>query len=225
LSADSVGGTGARRQKWVALARILRARGNKGEVAVELLTDFPQRLKELKEVYLGDGASDGVRGGEPRRVGVREFWVDRNHAGQAVYWFEACASINEAEKLRGLDVLIPFEQRIVLPDGQYFVEDLVGCSVFEVQGASAGDGSAVASSPCLMNEAPSLIGTVIDVQTVGEAQAGTPILVVDVRGEELLVPLAEDICRRIDVVGQRIEVVLPEGLRDLNSSSQSPDVD
>ena len=210
---------GAPRQKWVALARILRARGNKGEVAVELLTDFPQRLKELKEVYLGDGASDGERGGPPRRVGVREFWVDRNHAGQAVYWFEGCASISEAEKLRGLDVLIPFEQRVVLPAGQYFVEDLVGCSVFEVAGDGPGGEPAVASSPCSMKEAPSLIGSVVDVQAIGEEQAGTPILVVDVRGEELLVPLAEDICRRIDVAGRRIEVVLPEGLRELNEES------
>jgi hypothetical protein len=28
-------------QKFVTVARILRARGNKGEVAAELLTDFP----------------------------------------------------------------------------------------------------------------------------------------------------------------------------------------
>lgn len=191
----------AQRQKWVALARILRARGNKGEVAVELLTDFPQRLKELKEVYLGDGASDGERGGAPRRIGVKEFWVDRNHPGQAVYWFEGFTSITDAEKLRGIDVLIPFEQRVVLPAGQYFVEDLVGCSVFEAAEESS----------------PALIGRVTYVQATGEAQqAGTPILVVDVRGGELLIPLAEDICKRIDVVGRRIEVVLPEGLRDLN---------
>ena len=201
MTESSVSGTGASRQKWVALARILRARGNKGEVAVELLTDFPQRLKELKEVYLGDGASDGERGGAPRRIGVKEFWVDRNHPGQAVYWFEGCGSINDAEKLRGIDVLIPFEQRVVLPAGQYFVEDLVGCSVFEAAEESS----------------PALIGSVTYVQATGEAQqAGTPILVVDVRGGELLIPLAEEICRRIDVAGRRIEVVLPEGLRDLN---------
>ncbi len=133
-----------------------------------------------------------------------------------MYWFEGFTSINEAEKLRGLDVLIPFEQRVALPAGQYFVEDLVGCSVFEVPADSAG-ASAVASSPCAMSEAPSLIGSVIDVQATGEEQAGTPILVVDVRGEELLIPLAEDICKRVDVAERRIEVVLPEGLRDLNS--------
>ena len=196
MAEPSVSATGTPQRKWVALARILRARGNKGEVAVELLTDFPQRLKELKEVFLGDGASDGERGGTPRRTGVREFWVDRNHAGQAVYWFDGCASIGDAEKLRGLDVLIPFEQRVVLPAGQYFIEDLVGCDVVE--------GEAV-------------IGRVADVQPVGEEQAGTPILVIDVLGEELLIPLAEDICKRVDVVARRIEVVLPEGLRDLNS--------
>jgi 16S rRNA processing protein RimM len=213
LVESSVSGTGAPRPKWVALARILRARGNKGEVAVELLTDFPQRMKDLKEVFLGDGASDGERGDAPRRVVVREFWVDRNHAGQAVYWFDGISSIGEAEKLRGLDILIPFEQRVVLPAGQYFVSDLVGCSVFELPSSEE---VAVASSPCLMSAAPSLIGAVIDVQAIGEEQAGTPILVVDVRSEELLIPLAEDICRRIDIVGRRIEVVLPEGLRDLN---------
>ena len=37
--AEALSESGALRQKWVALARILRARGNKGEVAVELLTD------------------------------------------------------------------------------------------------------------------------------------------------------------------------------------------
>jgi len=31
----------------------------------------------------------------------------------------------------------------------------------------------------------------------------------------VLVPLAEDICTRIDVTARRIEVLLPEGLRDL----------
>ncbi len=34
---------------------------------------------------------------------------------------------------------------------------------------------------------------------------------------ELLIPLAEDICKRIDAAARRIEVTLPEGLRDLNS--------
>jgi len=51
--------------------------------------------------------------------------------GQAVFHFEGVNSISEAETFRGFEVLLPFEQRVALPAGQYFVSDLIGCSVFE----------------------------------------------------------------------------------------------
>jgi 16S rRNA processing protein RimM len=190
------------------LARILRPRGNKGEVAVELLTDFPERLKEMREVFLRDAAGKG----EPRPVAVKAFWIDQNHRGQAVYHFEGCASISEAEKFREMDVLIPIEQRVTLPAGKYFVSELVGCSVFE----SSAEPPVLSSSPCPLPDAPALIGAVSDVQMTGENVAGTPFLVVDTRNGELLIPLAADICTRIDPAARRIDVVLPEGLRDLN---------
>jgi len=74
----------------------------------------------------------------------------------------------------------------------------------------------MASSPCSLNSAPALLGNVVDVQFTGEGVAGTPLLAVATRGGELLIPLAEDICTRIDVVARRIEVVLPQGLRELS---------
>jgi ribosomal 30S subunit maturation factor RimM len=61
-----------------------------------------------------------------------------------------------------------------------------------------------------------LLGVVKEVHIAGEGVAGTPILVVDTSAGELLVPLAEDICARIDTRARRIDVVLPDGLRDLN---------
>jgi 16S rRNA processing protein RimM len=60
------------------------------------------------------------------------------------------------------------------------------------------------------------VGRVRDVQFTGEAVAGTPILVVDSPSGELLIPLAQEICVRVDVTARRIEVVLPEGLLELN---------
>jgi 16S rRNA processing protein RimM len=131
-----------------------------------------------------------------------------------VFHFEGAASINEAEKFRGLDVLLPFEQRVSLPAGQYFVADLIGCAVFQV----ASGRPAVASSPCSMATAPEYLGTVRDVQFPGEGESvrGTPLLEVETGQGELLIPLAEDICKRIDAAARRIEVTLPEGLRDLN---------
>jgi 16S rRNA processing protein RimM len=192
--------------RWVLVARILRARGNKGEVAAEILTDFPERLTKLREIFL-----DGPQG-EPQCVKLRSCWLSQNHRGQAVFHVEGVNSISAAEKLRGRALLLPLEQRVVLPAGQYFVSELIGCSVFETPATPP----ALASSPCSLAEAPALLGTVRDVQFPGEELAGTPLLEVDTSQGELLIPLAEDICTKIDPRARRIDVVLPEGLRDLN---------
>jgi len=194
--------------RWVALARVLRPRGNKGEVAAELLTDFPERLTKLKEVFVGQAGGKI----EPRSIAVKSCWLSQNHRGQAVFHFEGVNSISEAEKYRGMEVLLPFEQRVTLPAGQYFVSDLIGCSVFENPAATP----VVASSPCSLGEVPSLLGTVRDVQIPGEDFPGTPLLEVETSQGDLLIPLAVDICTRIDTAARRIDVVLPEGLRDLN---------
>jgi 16S rRNA processing protein RimM len=194
--------------RWVLVARILRARGNKGEVAAEILTDFPERLTKLQGVFLGAQKDNG----EPRRVALKSCWLSQNHLGQIVFHFEDVKSIPEAEKLRGFEVFLPLEQRVILPAGRYFVSDLIGCSVFE----TPANLPVVASSPCSLAEAPALLGTVSDVQFPGEEMAGTPLLEVETSQGELLIPLAEDICTKIDPAARRIDVVLPEGLRDLN---------
>jgi 16S rRNA processing protein RimM len=200
-------------QRWVIVARILRPRGNKGEVAAQLLTDFPERLAKLTEVFLG--ASGPAGAAEPRLTLLKACWLSQNHKGQAVFHFEGCNSISEAEKFRGLDVLLPIEKRMTLTAGQYFVDDLVGCLVFE----NIAEPSVVSSSPCSLASAPSLLGVVKDVQIAGEGVPGTPLLVIDTSAGELLVPLAEDICTRVNTAERRIDVVLPDGLRDLNEKT------
>jgi 16S rRNA processing protein RimM len=194
--------------RWVLVARILRARGNKGEVAAEILTDFPERLTRLQEVFVGH--ADGKN--EPRRMPLKSCWLSQNHRGQAVFHFEGVDSISEAETFRGLEVLLPFEQRVTLPAGQYFVSDLIGCSVFE----SPASPPIMSSSPCAFAEVPALLGTVRDVQFPGEGISGTPLLEVETSCGEILIPLAVDICTKIDPAARRIDVILPEGLRDLN---------
>jgi 16S rRNA processing protein RimM len=203
----------AETQRWVIVARILRPRGNKGEVAAQLLTDFPERLTKLTEVFLG--TSSGAKAAEPRLTALKACWLSQNHKGQAVFHFEGSNSISEAEKFRGLDVLLRIESRMTLSAGQYFVDDLVGCLVFE----NFAEPSVVSSSPCSLASAPALLGLVKEVQIPGEGVAGTPLLVVDTSAGELLVPLAEDICTSVNTRARRIDVVLPDGLRDLNEKT------
>ncbi len=178
-------------QNWVTLARTLRARGRQGEVAAEILTDFPDRLTRLKEVYLWDGTRP------PRRITVRRCWL---HQDRAIFHFEGCDSISEAEKFTKLDVQLPLEERLPLPQGRYYITDLMGCAVIENTSRGA------------------RLGIVKDVQHTGEAVPGAPLLVVETAAGELLIPLAEEICVRIDTTARCIEVVLPEGLREMNRS-------
>jgi 16S rRNA processing protein RimM len=201
--------------RWILIARILGARGNKGEVAVELLTDFPERLTRIPEVFLGRAIdqpaapkfSGAFGAADPLPTAVKSFWISKNHRGQGVFHFAGSDSISAAEKYRGLDILLPFEQRVKLETGQYFLADLVGCEVFE---ASANE-----SQPAV----PESLGKVRDVQFPGEEEGlrGTPVLEVATKNGELLIPLATDICSRIDPENRRIEVQLPDGLKDLNS--------
>jgi 16S rRNA processing protein RimM len=197
----------AEEQDWVQVARIIRPRGNKGEVLAELFTDFPARLSSRLQIFLRQAQ------GEPQAIGLQNFWVDRNHPEHGIFHFEGCASIDAAERFRGFEVLIPIADRVKLPAGRYFVSDLIGCSVFENPVAEA----KLSSPACAMEEVPRLVGTVQDVYFPGEGTAGTPLLQVQTAAGELLVPLAEDICRSIDVAARRIDVTLPEGLSDLNT--------
>jgi len=194
-------------EQWVLVARITRARGNKGEVAAELFTDFAERLASLPAVYLSRGKS------EPSEKRLKKFWIDRNHPEVGIFHFEGCDSINDAERFRGMEIVLPIEQRATPPVGQYFVTDLIGCTVFEVPANE----TRLASPACSLEDAPQVLGTVRDVYFSGEGVAGTPLLQVETAQGELLVPLAEDICTRIDVAARRIDVTLPEGLKDVNA--------
>ncbi|HXJ18397.1 MAG TPA: ribosome maturation factor RimM [Candidatus Polarisedimenticolia bacterium] len=182
----------------VTVARVLRPHGRRGEVAAEILTDFPEHLTRLAFVELWD-VRPFAAAHEPRRVAVRSCRLTQSRGGQAIFHFEGSDSISDAERLVGLEVRIPFAERMPLPSGSYYVTDLIGCEVRERGGAA--------------------IGRVRDVQATGEDVAGTPVLVIDSPQGELLIPLAQEICVRVDVDARRIEVILPEGLRELNRDS------
>lgn len=175
----------------VTVARILRSHGVRGEVAAEILTDFPERLTRLKSAELWNEQT-----GAARSMFIRKCWLSHSRGGQAIVHFENCASVSDAKKLVGLEVQIPLAERVALPSGSYYVSDLIGCEVVEKNGAE--------------------VGCVREVQFTGEGAAKNPILVVDTAGDELLIPFAQEICDRVDLKARRVEVVLPEGLRDLN---------
>ena len=172
--------------RFLAIARILRPQGRKGEVAAEILTDFPERFRQHDSVFLE------VPGQAPKPVRVECAWP---HKGRIILKFSGTDSIESASGLRGLQVFIPWEQRTPLPPHHYYLCELHGCRViWERQGRE--------------------IGTVKEVESTG----GVDVLHVKRPGgkSEVLIPLAQEICTRIDLTSQTIVIDPPEELLDLN---------
>jgi 16S rRNA processing protein RimM len=130
----------------------------------------------------------GLGSGEPpARFGVEFTWF---HQGTLIFKFQGIDSISDAATLAGAEVRIPIGDRAPLDPGEYFQSDLVGCEVVE---ATTGK----------------RLGRV----TEWDDSGGTGLLVLE---GDLLIPFARSICISIDPTARRIEVELPEGLKELN---------
>lgn len=104
---------------WVAIGRLRRARGNRGELLGELDSAAPGREDQLKEVALEVG---GLR----RVAEVEEVW---RHNGQPVFKFAGIDTISDAEAVEGAEILVPASE-VARPElGAYSHQELVGCRV------------------------------------------------------------------------------------------------
>jgi 16S rRNA processing protein RimM len=117
------------RPSHIAIARILRPRGNRGEVLVELHTDFPARFRNLNRALVE--FPDGRR----EFLDIERTW---EHQGRQVLKFASVDSISDAEKLVGSWIKIEAEEAVTLPEGTYWDHDLVGCSLRNRSGQRLG---------------------------------------------------------------------------------------
>jgi 16S rRNA processing protein RimM len=163
---------------------VLGPQGRRGEVAAELHTSFPERFGERRELF--GLASDGSR----RDLQLEEHWF---HKGHVILKFAGVESISDAERLAGMELQIPEDQRAELDAGAAYISDLVGSSVFDRD---------------------RLIGTVAEVRFgAGEA----PLLVIRRAEQEFLVPYADAFLKHMDLAARRIEMELPEGLLEMQA--------
>ena len=118
----------------IAIARLVKARGLRGEVVADLLTDFPERFEGLKSVV--GLASDGTR----RSLQIEEQWF---HGDRLVLKFAGFDDVDAARGLVGLDIAIPVEERVELPPDSFYEWELAGCRVETIDGSYVGEVSEV----------------------------------------------------------------------------------
>ena len=175
--------------EFVTIARVAKTQGRHGEVAATLLTDFPELFETRRKLFaLGDSRKQsGVA--ERRRLDLDEHWF---HKGMVVLKFAGVDSISDAETLVGSEIQIPRSERAALGSDEFYVSDLIGCTV---------------------TDSGREIGRVKDVQ-FGSGEA--PLLVIE-GDKEYLVPFAAAYIEKIALEQKRLEMKLPEGLLELDA--------
>ena len=167
----------------IVIAEIVRPRGIHGEVKALLCTDFPERFRRLDRVFVRHKERPGIRALTVQAV--------RFHGDALLMSFEEIQTVEEAQQLRGKEILIPRDEAVPLPEGEYYVFDLIGLEVVDLEGRR--------------------IGILEDILLL----SAHDVYVVRDQGHEILVPAVREIVREIDVERGRMTVDPPRGLVEM----------
>jgi len=116
-------------QELLAVGRIVKPFGLRGEVVVESFTDSPARFRTLRAVHLGSDAATARPAHvtratiEPRGIRVSLAEISDRTA---------------AEKIVGYFLFVDAQHRVRLPRGRHFVHQVVGLTVLDTEGAVIG---------------------------------------------------------------------------------------
>jgi 16S rRNA processing protein RimM len=113
----------------VAIARIVKARGLRGETAAEVLTDFPARFEGLDEVTAVLPSGDR----RPLAIEGHRFQKDR-----VLLKFKGIDDIEAAEELRNAEICVLESDAVELDEDEFFDWQLEGCEVETVEGVNVG---------------------------------------------------------------------------------------
>lgn len=115
------------RLRYLIIGRVLKPWGVRGEVKIEILTEFPERFASLRQVFIGDDA--------------KLFLVDhaRLHGKSALLKFKGIDSPEDAEVLRNQLVQVALEDAVKLPEGKLYLYQLMGLRVVTTDGDALGE--------------------------------------------------------------------------------------
>lgn len=106
-------------KKYLETGKIVGTHGIRGMVRVQAWSDSGEFLTEFKRFFL---SPDGEKELKAQKI--------QPHGGVVLIAFKGVDTVEQAESLRG-KILYISRDDISLPDGRYFIDDLLGCEVFD----------------------------------------------------------------------------------------------
>lgn len=158
---------------FVTIGTIVAPHGVRGDVRIMPLTDFPERFFETETCYIG---------GE-----LYHILSARNHKKFIILTFEEIKDRNEAEKILRKEIEVPRDEAVELPEGYYYIFDMIGLTVVDTEGK--------------------IIGKLKEVLQPG----ANDVYVVEQEGEaDLLLPVIDSVVLDIDMDNKVVTVDPPE---------------
>ena len=167
--------------EYIAIGQVLAPWGNKGKVKVNVTTDFPQRFVPSSRVYINR---------RPVIIDSAEW-----HKGRVIIKIDILNSIEEVRKLRGQTIEIHRSQLKPLPEGHYYLFQIIGLMVSTTQGEP--------------------LGRITEILTT----EGNDTYVVKGNRGETLIPAISDVIRSVDLDQGQMVIDPIEGLLSLNQKA------
>jgi 16S rRNA processing protein RimM len=162
-----------------AVAAVAKAHGIKGEIILSLLTDFPERFLKMRTVLLGKNQHATKKLAvehvdvQPRGVKMKLKDVDDRDA---------------AESLVGSYIFVKKSDRVRLPSGTFYTDDLIGCTV--------------------QDEEKKTVGVLKEIMKL----PAQDVYVVESDGKEMMIPAVKEFIRSIDIDQRLLTVRIIDGL-------------
>ncbi|MDQ3710728.1 MAG: ribosome maturation factor RimM [Acidobacteriota bacterium] len=113
----------------VAIAKLVKPRGLRGELVADILTDFPERFDDLQKVFVVKP------NGETSELEIEKFWFQKN---RIVLKFAGFDSIEAAENLRDCEICIAEDEAVELEADEFYDWELENCAVETIGGEKLG---------------------------------------------------------------------------------------
>lgn len=165
--------------KYLELGQIVNVKGLKGEVKVNSFTDDNTKFERIPNVFL-------KQKGNLKEYSIEKVGYSKN---QVIIKFSGVDTVEEAELLRNSYIVVDREIFGELPEGVYYIADLLGLDVYTEDGTH--------------------LGIVDDIFSTGSNDV---YVVKDELGKQKLLPGIDEVIKRIDLESGKIIVNLIEGL-------------
>ena len=168
------------KQEYFELGQIVNHFGIKGMVKVNPFTDDISQFEELESILV-------EKNGKLLDIQIEEVKYSKN---QILLKLKGIDTVEEAEKYRGCYIKIARKNARKLPEGTYFIADLIGASVYTEEGE--------------------LLGKVDDIYN---NKSSDIYVVKNELGKQILLPGIDEVIKHVDIENEKIIVHLLEGLR------------